>query len=210
MPTMLYGANPNNGKVIIAHSVDTQVTAGNAAYQNDGWGCQNAGFGNLIMATAEINEAIFPSRHLSNDMTTDTCGPGKWRGQCGSLWIKEATTPQSLYTFVMSMKYPAAGVNGGGKATPDHLVIEHADGSSQEITHTALYLPLGEGSKIVYQRGGGGGWSDALESDPEKVSEDVLDEYVRVEAAERAYGVVFRGSAGGHTAKVNEAETKTG
>ena len=208
MPTVLFGANPKNGKVFIDHSVDTQATAGNAAYQNDGWGCQNAGFGNLIMATAEINEAIFPSRHLSNDMTTDTCGPGKWRGQCGSLWIKEATTPQSLYTFVMSMKYPAAGVNGGGKATPDHLVITHPDGSSQEITHTALYLPLQDGSKIVYQRGGGGGWGDPLEREPEKVRDDVLDEYVSVEAAERDYGVVFKGSAEDYTLEVDDAKTK--
>src|SRR5260370_30637999 len=44
MPTVLFGANPKNGKVFIDHSVDTQATAGNAAYQNDGWGCQNAGF----------------------------------------------------------------------------------------------------------------------------------------------------------------------
>jgi N-methylhydantoinase B len=140
-------------------------------------------------------------------MTTDTCGPGKWRGQCGSLWIKEATAPQSLYTFVMSMKYPAAGVNGGGKATPDHLVIEHADGSSQEITHTALYLPLGEGSKIVYQRGGGGGWGDPLERDPVKVRDDVLDEYVSAEAAERDYGVVFTGNVDDYTLEVEVPKT---
>src|SRR5438309_5228961 len=208
MPTVLFGINPKTAKLFIDHSVDTQSTASAAAHGTDGWGCANAGFGNLIMATAEINEAIFPSRHLSNDLVTDNAGAGKWRGQCGSYWVKESTADATLYTFVMSMKYPAAGVNGGGKATPDHLVIEHADGSSQEITHTALYLPLGEGSKIVYQRGGGGGWGDALERDPEKVRDDVLDEYVSVEAAERDYGVVFKGSADDYTLEVDDAKTK--
>jgi N-methylhydantoinase B len=106
------------------------------------------------------------------------------------------------------MKYPAVGVSGGGKGTPDHLAIEHPDGTVQEITHTALYVPLQAGSKIVYQRGGGGGWGDPLERSPEQVRDDVLDEYVSIEAAERDYGVVFKGKIEDYTLEVDEAKTK--
>ncbi len=39
--------------------------------------------------------------------------------------------------------------------------------------------------------GGGGGWGDPLERDPELVLDDVLDEIVSPEAARSEYGVVF-------------------
>jgi N-methylhydantoinase B len=207
MPTVLFGLNPKNNQVFIDHSVDVQSTASAAAFGTDGWGCANAGFGNLIMATAEVNESIFPSRHLSNDLTTDTAGAGKWRGQPGSFWIKEATAAQSLYTFIMSIKYPSPGVAGGNPGVSDHLEIRQPDGSVRVITHTALYEPLAEGARLEYQRGGGGGWGDALERDPLKVRDDVLDEYISREAAERDYGVVFTGEVEDYSLAVDENAT---
>jgi N-methylhydantoinase B len=59
----------------------------------------------------------------------------------------------------------------------------------------------------VYQRGGGGGWGDPLERDPVKVRDDVLDEYVSAEAAERDYGVVFTGNVDDYTLEVEVPKT---
>jgi N-methylhydantoinase B len=42
--------------------------------------------------------------------------------------------------------------------------------------------------------GGGGGWGDPTERDPEMVRNDVLDGYVTVEGAQRDYGVVLKGA----------------
>jgi len=207
MPTVLFGINPKTMKLFIDHSVDTQSTASAAAHGTDGWGCANAGFGNLIMATAEINEAIFPSRHLSNDLTTDSAGAGKWRGQCGSFWVKESTADATLYTFVMSMKYTSQGVAGAANGPPDRLAIRAPDGTEKLITHTALYEPLPAGTRIEYQRGGGGGWGDPLEREPDKVRDDVLDEYVSVEAAEGDYGVILTGKAEDYTLEVDAKAT---
>ena len=39
--------------------------------------------------------------------------------------------------------------------------------------------------------GGGGGWGDPMERDPERVRADVLEEFVSAEAARRDYGVVL-------------------
>src|SRR5206468_11868850 len=164
-------------------------------------------FGNLIMATAEINEAIFPSRHLSNDLTTDTAGAGKWRGQCGSFWVKESTADATLYTFVMSMKYTSQGVAGARNGPPDRLAIRQPDGTEKLITHTALYEPLPAGTRIEYQRGGGGGWGDPLDREPQKVRDDVLDEYISKEAAERDYGVILTGDADDYSLEVDAAAT---
>ena len=44
-----------------------------------------------------------------------------------------------------------------------------------------------------YVTNGGGGWGDPLERDPERVKQDVRDEYVSPEGARRDYGVVIDG-----------------
>lgn len=44
-----------------------------------------------------------------------------------------------------------------------------------------------------YQTGGGGGWGDPLDREPERVMRDVRDEYVTIEGAYRDYGVVVVG-----------------
>lgn len=206
MPTVVLGAKPN-GEFFIDHSVDTTSTAAGAGYGTDGWGCTNAGFGNLIMATAEINESIFPNRHLGNDLETDSCGAGQWRGQCGSHYIKEATSPQMLYTFVVGMKYPSPGVHGGHNGTPNHLRVKVGGPGEYDVTHTALLVPIEPGEKIEYHWGGGGGWGDPLEREPQAVCDDVLDEYVSREAAEREYGVVLKGNIEDFSLKVDAKKT---
>jgi N-methylhydantoinase B len=59
----------------------------------------------------------------------------------------------------------------------------------------------------MYDYGGGGGWGDPLDREPQAVLDDVLDEYVSVEAAPRDYGVVFTGSLDDLTLAVDEAAT---
>ena len=47
---------------------------------------------------------------------------------------------------------------------------------------------------LAYQYGGGAGFGSPLRRDPEAVLEDVLDEYVSIEAAREHYGVVLTGT----------------
>ena len=61
------------------------------------------------------------------------------------------------------------------------------------MTHTADWVPMEAGDIVQYDYGGGGGWGDALDRDPQAVLDDVLDEYVSVAGAERDYGVVLTG-----------------
>ena len=44
---------------------------------------------------------------------------------------------------------------------------------------------------MVIQSNGGGGYGNPLERDPEKVKNDVLNEYVSMTAAQERYGVVM-------------------
>jgi N-methylhydantoinase B len=208
MPTVLFGVNPKNGQFFIDHSVDTTSTTSSAAYGQDGWGCTNAGFGNLIMATAEVNESIFPHRQLSHDLQTDTCGAGRWRGQCGSLYIKEMTAPATLYTFVLGMKYPAQGIAGGSNGSPNKLIVKAGGPNEYVCEHTATYVPIDAGERVVYHWAGGAGWGDPLERDPRDVCDDVLDEYISVDAARGDYGVVLSGSVEDYSLSVDDVATE--
>jgi N-methylhydantoinase B len=60
-----------------------------------------------------------------------------------------------------------------------------------EVKETAFMLPVAAGQRVRFQIGGGGGWGDPLERDPQAVREDVLDEYVSLEGAARDYGVIL-------------------
>jgi N-methylhydantoinase B len=193
MPTVIFGTNPRDGKLFIDHSVDTFAAYCGAVKGQDGWGGMNVSFGNLIRATAEVNEAIFPVRHLWRDYETDTGGAGEYRGNCGSLYRKQVLVPATVYTYVVGKRYPMPGIAGGKPGSPNRLVVRAGGRHAFEVGDRAGYIEHAAGECYEYHYGGGGGWGDPLDRPPEKVLEDVLDEYVSVEGARRDYGVVLTG-----------------
>jgi N-methylhydantoinase B len=194
MPTVIFGTNPKTGQLFIDHSVDTFAAYCGAVKGQDGWGAMNVSFGNLIRATGEINESIFPVRHLARDYATDTGGPGQWRGCPGSLYVKQILAPSQIYTYVVGRKYPMPGIAGGNPGAPNELRLCAGTAREQLVETTAFYVPQEPGDRYEYRYGGGGGWGDPLARDPQRVLDDVLDEYVSVEAARRDYGVVLTGT----------------
>jgi N-methylhydantoinase B len=194
MPAIIIGQHPETGQLFVDHSVDSTSAYCSAVYGRDGWGSSNASFGNLIKATAEINESIFPTRHEKLDYRTDSGGPGKWRGCPGSAYTKRVTAPATVYTYMVGMKYPMPGVAGGSPGRPNRFTFRVGTEHEQVVTHTLPQSPIGAGEAYEYVYGGGGGWGDPLERDPESVREDVLDEYVSIQGARCDYGVVFTGS----------------
>ncbi|MGH7897497.1 MAG: hydantoinase B/oxoprolinase family protein, partial [Candidatus Binatia bacterium] len=208
MPTVIFGTHPKTGKMFIDHSVDTFAAYCGAVAGQDGWGAMNVSFGNLIRATAEINESIFPHRQMARDYAIDTGGPGKWRGAPGSLYVKTLTSPATVYSYVVGRKYPMPGIAGGKHGMPNEMRCrvgsKHefvAEGPSKQVPHQA-------GESYAYRYGGGGGFGDPLERDPEKVKQDVLDEYVSIRGARYDYGVAFTGSVEGLDLEIDWPATR--
>ncbi len=54
------------------------------------------------------------------------------------------------------------------------------------------FVPVPVGAQAIVRTGGGGGWGDPLDRDPQLVRSDVIEEYISAEVAERDYGVVLR------------------
>jgi N-methylhydantoinase B len=55
-----------------------------------------------------------------------------------------------------------------------------------------VHRPVPVGSEVIVRTGGGGGWGDPLERDPNAVRADVREEFVSTQAARERYGVVLR------------------
>jgi len=207
IPTTIVGIDPRTSRPFVDPS--TEVYAGwcNAAKGMDGWGALNAAFGNLWKATAEINESLYPHIVWSRDYRTDSGGPGQWRGGCGSHYVKEVRVPARVYTYVVGMRHPMPGVAGGRPGAPNALTLKAGSEAPVVVEHTADWVPLEAGERIVYDYGGGGGWGCPLDRDPQAVLDDVLDEYVSVEGARGDYGVVLTGSLEDLSLAVDEGAT---
>ncbi len=194
IPTIIVGVDPRTGETFTDHSAEVYAGWCNAAKGMDAWGAQAASFGNLWKATAEINESLFPHVQWGRDYRTDSGGAGQWRGLCGSHYVKEVLVDAKVYTYVVGMKYPMPGIRGGQSGAPNEMIIRYESDDPYKVRHTADWVPITAGQRLLYDYGGGGGWGDPLDRDPEAVLDDVLDEYVSVEGAERDYGVVLTGS----------------
>ncbi|NND69338.1 MAG: hydantoinase B/oxoprolinase family protein, partial [Halioglobus sp.] len=192
MPSAVIGFT-ESGEMWMDQGVDVRASDASATQGLDGWGSMCAGLGNLILATAEDAESRFPVLNLGREMTTDTGGAGRWRGQPGTRNVKQVLEPVSAMTWMVSRKHPLRGLNGGNDAAPysNHFLV----GTSDEFeVENAINAQLPAGAITAYQYGGGAGFENPLERDPVAVREDVLDEYVSIEAAREEYGVVLTGS----------------
>jgi N-methylhydantoinase B len=67
-------------------------------------------------------------------------------------------------------------------------------------------VELTAGDAITLMTGGGGGYGDPLSRDPDAVLNDVLHDYVTVQHAVAAYGVVIEGEKVNHQATIKMRE----
>jgi N-methylhydantoinase B len=203
-PRQMWGEeDPRTGLPFFDHGGEVNAGWVNAVRGQDAWGALAAASGNLIKASAEINERFFPHILRGRNYVTDSGGPGQWRGGCGSNFIKEVRTPTYVNQYVVNQRHIHPGIAGGHHGTPDHVMV-----GDEEVNPSVANKLLNTGERLVYRFGGGGGWGDPLDREPEAVLDDVWDEYVSVEGAFKDYGVVIAGSLEEMTLAVDVDATK--
>lgn len=204
MPNAVIGFK--NGQMWMDQGVDARSMDSSAVQGIDGWGSSCVGLGNLLLSQAEDAEARFPIINMSREMTPDTGGAGQWRGQPGSLNVKQVMEPTMAMAWMVSSTHPLRGLQGGEDAGPysNHFEVGTPNEYKIELSKQAQ-LPAG--AVIAYQHGGGGGFGPALLRDPDAVRDDVLDEKVSLAAARDKYGVVFTGTVEEYDLAVDIAAT---
>ena len=122
-------------------------------------------------------------------MRQDSGGPGKHRGGVGVTRTYRFLHPSSALAVVKKTKTAPWGMHGGQNGEPGQVVIW--PGTEQEQRGGAIHEDFGAEDVIINNAGGGGGWGDPLERDPQRVLEDVANGFVSLESARRDYGVAI-------------------
>lgn len=167
-----------------------------------GWGGRNgkdgsnmttACFGTGLMAQpVEGQERANPILTTRFEAETDSAGPGKWRGGVG---VRKVSTMLDSANTVISYicdreRAVVWGIEGGLPSMPHGLTLTRAGKEPEWLGAMFSDVPIGPGDEFDRPTAGGGGFGDPLERDPEKVLEDVIDDYVSVERAAKDYGVI--------------------
>jgi len=165
-----------------------------------GWGAFEGGDGEAGLINnvnggfkdypVEIFEVKYPALIRSYGFRPDTGGPGRFRGGCGLRRTFEVEPEARVYLWFERSVTPGWGLFGGRDAVGPDVVVNPGRPDERHMLKTNAHR-LEPGSIVELLTGGGGGFGNPLERDPERVVADVRDGYVSVDAAARDYGVVI-------------------
>ncbi len=196
----------------------TRDPAGNTDVFSDlpagGWGGTPYGdgmsvtmdpLGNCMNMPAETAELLFPIEYESFELRQDSAGVGKFRGGLGAVFKVRFLCDAEISMETSRTKEGTPGANGGGRSAVQRSQKIGADGSRTVIggingdgewTNPLLAAyPFDYGDQFMFESTDGGGWGAAFERPAEMVLDDVLEEYVSIEAAREQYGVVIDAKA---------------
>ena len=140
----------------------------------------------------EVIESRFPLRVDRYSLAVEEgSGAGRRRGGFGLVRDYRILDDRGAVSFgsMGGWRRRPWGLAGGGEGTNNAIEYLHADGTRSRHGRVKRDVVAGDVVRIV--TGGGGGYGDPLEREPERVAGDVLDGYVTAAQAEEIYGVVL-------------------
>lgn len=193
---MLFGAwffrtDPRFGKPFIY--IDPVDGGGGASSFDDGAdGLIFHGDGDAPNTPIEVAESRYPIRIERYELHTEEYGIGKFRGGMGTIRDYRFLT-DSVSTQVANeqTKCRPHGLHGGADAGINRLWVRPGTDKEEIITErVSFYGPFVTDDVLSCRTGGGGGFGDPLERDPERVRWEVLNELLTPQHAREFYGVV--------------------
>ncbi|MHB8643689.1 MAG: hydantoinase B/oxoprolinase family protein [Gaiellaceae bacterium] len=124
------------------------------------------------------------------ELAADSCGAGKHRGGLGIDMFFHMLEDSYVTSATERTKSPPWGIDGGGEARANDVVLRLADGTGTHFGKaTRLLVP--KGATLELYTGGGGGYRPAEERDAEAVRADVREGYVSEGHARAHYPHAF-------------------
>jgi N-methylhydantoinase B len=89
--------------------------------------------------------------------------------------------------------FPPWGIRGGMGGGVSRFIVNPGTPDERVLPSMSDGTMLKAGDILRIETGGGGGWGDPFEREPERVREDVRGGIVSRHSAERDYGVILHG-----------------
>ena len=145
---------------------------------------------NMAAQSAEVSELENPVEILGNELVTDACGAGRYRG--GAPFYRDyRMREEEAVVQVRSDRqtHRPYGLYGGRPGAPGEVVLN--PGIEARTLPSKVTMSCRRGDVVRWVLPGGGGWGDPLERDPQHVLRDVRNELVSPAAAERDYATII-------------------
>jgi len=187
---VFFGVQPKTGRRFVVQSIE-----------GGGWGgrpfedgesatvsvCQ----GDVRNGSIEGIELKCPVLVEGRSLRQDSGGAGRYRGGLG-LDMRVRNLVEGRWNFEQARRLdcPPWGLwNGGpGEAGAYLLRLPQEDEFKPMV---GAHIPVPVEAEAIVRTGGGGGWGDPLDREPELVRADVAEEFISLKSAREHYGVVL-------------------
>jgi N-methylhydantoinase B len=181
------GLRPNRKPFII---VDMLCGAWGGRPDKDGVEAITNASQNLSNMPVEVLEAEHPVRVEDYSFVPDSCGPGRWRGGVGIRRSYRILAPEALLQLRSDrVAFRPYGLDGGGEGGASRNTIE-IDGDVTPIP-AKVTMMVRQGTLIVHEQAGAGGFGDPFDRPTQLVLEDLLNGKITRDFARNRHGVVM-------------------
>ena len=181
------GFDPRRNRRFVAYELILSGTGARAG--KDGCEAMASAFNasNIPVEAQEANHPILVERF---EFIRDSSGPGKFRGGSGVRRdMKFLANEGKLTNLAERQRFAPYGLFGGKPGKRGQTLIN--PGANERLLHAKESAEFEYGDVISFRQPGAGGYGDPAERDPQKVLNDVLDDFISLETAREAYGVVI-------------------
>lgn len=199
------GKDHRYGDAPYVNQLYVSSNGGPAGPRTDGWLTHSlpVAAGLMFKDSVEIDELKHPVEFTRLAVIPGSCGAGRQRGAPA---IASGFTPKKHPVNILwpcdGTVFAPAGVHGGLPGARCRHVKIGRDGE-ETVLPTVVEDVLLFGERLAGNQCAGGGYGDPATRDPQKVLDDVLENFETVERARDVYLVVFEGSLDDDTLAVD-------
>jgi N-methylhydantoinase B len=187
---VFFGVDPKTNRRFVIQSIEGGGWGGRP-YEDGESGTVSVCQGDVRNGPIESIELKCPVLIEKRELRTDSAGAGKFRGGFGlDVQVRNLVEGRWNFDNTRRSQCPPWGLHGGKDAEYSDYLVKLPGQNDFEVAF-GTRRPVPVETQVIVRTGGGGGWGDPLERDPEKVRADVIEDLVSVNAAREDYGVVL-------------------
>ncbi len=187
---VFFGVHPDTGKRFVVQSLEGGGWGGRPMEDGES-GTVSVCQGDVRNGSIEGIELKCPVLIEDRKLRADSCGAGKFRGGLGlDVRVRNLVEGRWNFEHTKREKCPPWGL-WDGKAGDFGGYLMRLPGEADFKPMRGSHVAVPIGAEAIVRTGGGGGWGNPLEREPEAVRHDVVEELISPETALRDYGVVL-------------------